>query len=331
MTVLTREQEQEITSAGSAAFGARLREAGLEGRSIGSLTGRDAAAFQAAVQAGLDAEGRLRESAGLIDLGGEGVPMVDGATVGAPDGGVFIEPTAGEIIDGMRAAGVPLLPSFGERVTSGRGGFARMRLSTASREKLSALAAKADEARAAVRLPAPDDNADGPLIDLSGSGVVLADSEAQRSAERLAESKRGEGLRDGELLDLREASVTGLPTYGGESGTPEVEYDDGSGYQLVTELFAVIATENADKGENLENAEIVAIADSVLAGHPLSSVQYGQLKKLAAKYAAELAALRASDDDSQNYMNVPDPTTGRLVSVARGNDMADAAAGRVAA
>lgn len=76
MTVLTREQEQEITSAGSATFGARLREAGLEGRTIGSLTGRDAAAFQGAVQAGLDAEGRVRESAGLIDLGGEGVPTV---------------------------------------------------------------------------------------------------------------------------------------------------------------------------------------------------------------------------------------------------------------
>jgi hypothetical protein len=230
----------------------------------------------------------------------------------------------------MRAAGVPLLPSFGERVTSGRGGFARMRLSTASREKLSALARKADEARAAVRLPAPDDDTDGPLIDLSGSGVVLADSEAQRSAERLAESKRGEGLRDGELLDLREASVTGLPTYGGESGT-EVEYDDGSGYQLVTELYSVIANENDDgTGENLENAQITAIADSVLSGHPLSAVQYGQLKKLATKYAAELAALRASDDDSQSYMNVPDPTTGRIVAVGRG-DTADAAAGRVAA
>jgi hypothetical protein len=336
MTVITQKQQEAISSAGSRAFFAALRAAGLEGRAPSSLSDAEQGRVREAARAGLAAEAQMRESAGLIDLSGPGVPGVDGAAVGVPDPTGFLEPTNGELMDELRAAGVPLHRSFGERVTGGRGGFGRMRLSQPARAKLHALAVKADQARAATRVAAPDDDAGGPLLDLAGSGVVLADSDAQRAAERLAESKRGEGLRDGELLDLREASVTGLPTYGGapdgKGGTlPEVEYDDGSAYQLLTELFAVISIENDDKGENLENAQIVAIADSVLSGHPLSSVQFGQLKVLAAKYADELAALRASDDDSQNYMSVPDPASGRLVSVARGTDAADAAAGRVAA
>jgi hypothetical protein len=326
---ITAEQREAISSAGSRAFFARLRASGLEGRAPASLSDAEQALVSEAARAGLAAEARMRESAGLIDLGSEGVPMRDGASFGAPDPTGFLEPTNGELMDALRAAGVPLRPSFSERVTGARGAFGRMRLSVAAAEKLTALARTADAARRAARAAAPEEDTGGGLLDLSDSDVPLADGEAQRAAERLAESKRGESLRDGELLDLREASVTGLPTYG--EGDREVEYDDGTGYQLVTELYAVISTENADKGENLENAQITAIADSVLSGHPLSSVQYGQLKVLAEKYAAELAALRASDDESQNYLKVPDPASGRLVAVARGSDTADAAAGRVAA
>jgi hypothetical protein len=284
---------------------------------------------------------KMRESSGgLLDLSDAGVPMVDGATFGAPAETAFIEPTAGELRSALVGAGVPMRPTFGERV--GRdGAFSRMRLSAAAAETVRALGVKADEMRAAVRTPAagdePTEGADQSLVDLSDSGVPLV-GEAQKAAGILAESRRPAEPREGELidLDLREASVTGLPTYGGvpdgKGGTlPEVEYDDGSGYQLVTELYAVIANENDDNGENLENSQITAIADSVLAGHPISAVQYGVLKKLAAKYADELAALRASDDDSQNYLNVPDPASGRLVAVPEGSDTADAAAGRVAA
>jgi hypothetical protein len=266
----------------------------------------------------------VRESAGLLDL--PGVPMVDGYQPPAVEAVREDQPTAGDFLDALGAAGVPMRPSFAERITSGRGAWGAMRLSDSARDTVLALAAKADEA-ARARVPASvatDESSSGEPLELPGVPMV-EDAKPRSGEELLAESKREQAAEDG----VREA---GLPTYGGpEFGTPEVEYDDGTAYQLVSELYALLAPEIDNGTENLENSKVEDLARSILGGKPLTAVQYGVLKELAAKYAKELAAARADGDASQDYMQVPNPATGRLVTTPGHSNTAEAASGRLAA
>jgi hypothetical protein len=123
--------------------------------------------------------------------------------------------------------------------------------------------------------------------------------------QELREAQSWLGGRDlGTLLRVREG------TYGAP-GQPQVYYEDGDTYKDVTDLYQVLPVESGDGTKHLENAQVEHLGACMLSGYPLSDVQIGVLQALLAKYADAIAALRA--DQEQDYTNVPDPGTARLV------------------
>jgi hypothetical protein len=99
------------------------------------------------------------------------------------------------------------------------------------------------------------------------------------------------------------------------AGGPEIYFEDGSTYQDIADLYTVIANEQGNGSANLENAQVEDLGRSILTGYPLSDVQIGILKRLLAKYAPQLDALRGSGDrEGQDYTAVPDPGTARIVT-----------------
>jgi hypothetical protein len=327
---ITPGREDAIKSAGAACFFAKLREAGLEGRSLASMSDAEQRVVGEATAGALAVEARMRETVS-VDL--PGVPMIEDAGAAR----VLIEPigdvTAADMSAALTASGVPMIPSFAERITSGRGPW--MRLSQAGRETVSKLAARADQARAAQRVlttPDADPYTADSLLELPGVPSTVAKPRLTGD-ELLAECRREEAV---EAEWLREAGTTALPTYGGgpdgKGGTlPEIAYDDGTSYALVTELYSLIANENGANGESLEQHKVEDLARTILGGKPLSTVQIGVLKELESTYADELKALRESDDGSQDWMTVPSPGSARVVATPGRSQTADAAAGRVAA
>ncbi|HTA32994.1 MAG TPA: hypothetical protein VK721_06165 [Solirubrobacteraceae bacterium] len=269
----------------------------------------------------------MREAGGLIDL--PGVPLVENyqpRQVVEREYGAVSEQ---DMVDALRAADVPLRGrSFRERMMGVAAGAP-----TRMRESLAALVEKTEEARAKAaralevdETVAADDVDSADLLQLQGVPMVEAANAAPLTGkETLAKVKAEEN----EEAELRES---GLPTYGGAAfGTPEVEYDDGSAYELISELYALLPNQHGENGPSLENGQIEDLARTVLGGKPLSGLQYGVLKQLAAKYADELEAARASGDSSQDYMSVPDPASGRLVTTPGHSNTAGSAAGRLAA
>jgi hypothetical protein len=100
----------------------------------------------------------------------------------------------------------------------------------------------------------------------------------------------------------------------GAPGSPRVYFEDADTYKDITDLYSILK-QNLDTGSpNLENSQVEGLAASIQDGYPLSAVEIGVLQRLLAKYAKDLAELRASPDrQGQDYTSVPDAGTARLV------------------
>jgi len=150
------------------------------------------------------------------------------------------------------------------------------------------------EPRAAVAVVEQLD--DKGMVDLTGSGVPLVEPRSRPFGRR----QRTPG-------PMREA------TYGAD-GQPQVHYEDGDTYRDCTDLYTVIKNDLGTGSESLENQQASNLVALMKEGYPLSDVQVGLLQRLLAKYKPQIEALRASPDkEGQDYTDVPEPATARLV------------------
>jgi hypothetical protein len=108
------------------------------------------------------------------------------------------------------------------------------------------------------------------------------------------------------LARLREGSYT---TETGQN----VSFTDGQTRTDAQDLYAVLKEEHATGSSNLENDIARQILTDLSAGKPLDNAQWGALHALLAKYAPQIAKLRASPDHhGQNYDAVAPDGKGRL-------------------
>ena len=100
-----------------------------------------------------------------------------------------------------------------------------------------------------------------------------------------------------------------------------VQFTDGETLKALQDLYRVTPETNETGSSHLANDQVRGMLTDVLAGQPLTGVQFGQLHAVLKRYATELAALRAAGNvDGQDYGAVPDPATGRLVGPASQRD-----------
>ncbi len=98
-----------------------------------------------------------------------------------------------------------------------------------------------------------------------------------------------------------------------------IAYPDRQTVQDARDLYAILQEQAPSGSSNLENDQVRAILSDLLSGQPdLSDAQWGVLKHLTGKYAAQLKALRASPDRrGQDYSKVVPVGTGRVLEPAR--------------
>jgi hypothetical protein len=95
----------------------------------------------------------------------------------------------------------------------------------------------------------------------------------------------------------------------------EVYYEDSSTIDDLRDLYVVLSEQTANGSKNLPNDQVLGMLEHVEEGHPLSDVEIGTLKQLLARFATELAKLRATPDkQGQNWSDVPDPGSARLTT-----------------
>jgi hypothetical protein len=176
------------------------------------------------------------------------------------------------------------------------------------------------------------------LLDLSGDGVPTRTAQRPMTTEALlhesqldeAEFTRMRSAEDAgsvELVDLGDDVPRPMreATFGGDAyGTDKVYYEDDDTLAELQDLFTVLPVTLPNGSPNLANEIVKAMIADVQHGHPLSPVQIGKFLELRSTHADAIAKLRArSGKGGQDYMDVPNPATARLVESARATGLID--------
>lgn len=116
-----------------------------------------------------------------------------------------------------------------------------------------------------------------------------------------------------DALDWAPETVMREATY--QAGDRTIYYEGADTWEDITDLYTLLEQHLETGSPNLENAQIEKLADVVASGRSLSDVDIGVLVRLLKKYEGPLAELRATPGKGgQDYTDVPDPATARIVS-----------------
>lgn len=131
----------------------------------------------------------------------------------------------------------------------------------------------------------------------------------QAEQERLA----ADPFRRGVL----EAARTREATYG-EGGT-KVYYDAGDAIRDVTDLYTVLEENHTTGSPNLENMQARGLLERLQLGGGLGEAQIGVMRKLMAKHAPAIDALRISHDrQGQDLLELPDAGASARIIAKKG-------------
>lgn len=93
-----------------------------------------------------------------------------------------------------------------------------------------------------------------------------------------------------------------------------VYFQDAQTLRDAADLWAVLKEHATTGSPNVENELAQSFVEILQTGSTLTNTQLGKLLQMLKRHAGEIRAYRASSDPERNILDVPDPSTAKILN-----------------